>query len=365
MISKYTIYDTLIIGSGPGGLSTALGLGRQSRSCLVITHQRFRNDGIEASHAVLGHDHVHPQKIWARGREQIERYQNTSYAQAEIISAKREALPQWQGKQGFSITSRDGQVFYGKTLVLAMGVKDQLPDLDGYKENWPRNIYQCLFCDGWERRHGDKAILCTSSPGAIDFGMAAMALGQDRARDANGSSKVTLLANAPLAEKTLDEAAAKKLKGLKAQGVHIDQRRVLKLENAEPEREGVYAYFQDAKNGDVEKQFFSYIVHKPRTELNALPLIRGLGLETTSGPFGDYVKVTSPMQSTDAPGVFVAGDAGALMTHVTTAMANGVAAAGGVVHYLLDIEMEDALAESGVHKPLVEGSEDLQAGCRH
>lgn len=336
------LYDALIIGGGPGGLSVALGLGRQNRSCLVISHKRFRNDGIEASHAVLGHDHVHPQIILAQAREQIKRYDNTSYAEAEIVSAQRRKIAQWKDLGGFEVRSKDGRSWTGKTLVLATGARDVMPDLKGYRENWPRNIYQCLFCDGWERRSTEKAILGFPIFKLQDAKMASMALGQDATRNEDGSAKVTMLTNGPFDSDKVDPAIAQQMKAVMARGVKLDQRKVVKLEAAQPEKEGVYVYLKDDQES-IERVLFGFLVHKPETTVNAEHLIAQLGIETIPGMFGNVVKTQAMMQATNVSGVFAAGDSGNVMTHVTTAMSSGIGAAGGLVHYLNEKDDEDAL----------------------
>ncbi|KAK5095956.1 hypothetical protein LTS08_007838 [Lithohypha guttulata] len=346
-MSASKVYDSLIIGGGPGGLSVALGLGRQNRSCLVISHKHFRNDGIEASHAVLGHDHVHPQTILSRARDQIARYQNTSYALAEIISAQKVALPQWRGHEGFKIESREGETWYGKTLALATGVRDLFPSLEGYRENWPRNIYQCLFCDGWERRRSEKAVLCYPELKMQDVKMASMALGQDTTKNENGTAKVTILANGPYKSDKVDPALVKQLKAVMARGVKLDQRKVIRLEDTTKENEGLYVHLRDHETGEMEKVFFAFLVHKPNTQLNARNLIEQLGLEITPGMFGDIIETKPMMPATNVPGVYIAGDAGNVLTHVTTALSTGIGAAGGIVHYLNEKDDEDALESIG------------------
>ena len=336
----------------------ALGLGRQSRTCLVISHKQYRNDGIEASHAVLGHDHVHPQTILATARKQIERYGNTSYAEAEIVAVQKEKLESWKNHSGFTVTSSDGRTFTGKTLVLATGVRDIFPDFPGYASNWPRNIYQCLFCDGWERRESEKAILCYPEVGMHDAKTASMALGLDASRNADGSAKVTILTNGPWDETKADLALAKQVRAVQARGVNLDQRRVIKLENAESEgKDGVYVYLQ-AESGKVERVFFGFIFHKPSTELNAQHLVSQLGLETEPGMSGPVIKTQWPMYSATVNGVFVAGDSGNAMTHVTIAMTSGVGAAGGVTFYLNGVDDEDALAEIGKEEAVINGPDN-------
>lgn len=326
------LYDTLILGAGPAGLSTALGLGRQNRSCLVLSNQIFRNDGIHASHAVLGHDHVHPQEILAKARSQIARYNNTEYVQTEIITAEKVSLSGWSDRSGFMLKSKDGQSWTGKTLVLAAGVKDKFPEIEGFAENWPQNIYQCLFCDGWERRDKRKAVLTVNGVGMSDCAMASMSMGMSKDVEAG----TVILNNGPL---KAEEKVMEKLKRMKARGVVVDERKVVKLEDAAPEL-GVCVHFE--VDGKIEKELFGYLFHKPGTQLNAAGLIEQLGVETEPAMFGTIIKTAGIMPSTNVEGVFAAGDSGNALTHVTAAMLSGVGAAGGVVSYLNAADDEDA-----------------------
>ena len=68
------IYDSLILGADPAGLSAEIALARVKRTALVLSHQTFRNDVIKAMHAVLGYDGAHPADFRGIAREQIEKY---------------------------------------------------------------------------------------------------------------------------------------------------------------------------------------------------------------------------------------------------------------------------------------------------
>lgn len=342
-MSPSKIYDVLIIGAGPAGLSAALGLGRIRRSCIVFSNGSFRNDGIEASHAVLGHDHIHPQEIWAKGREQIKRYDNTTFEQANIVKAEKKALQEFKNRTGFIVTDDRGRSWTGRTIVIATGVKDVYPELPGYAENWPRNIYQCPFCDGYERRHSQKGILCVPTVHPMTAKIVMMFLNMDRSKNADGSSKVTILTNGD-PNPNNDEAIAKALLSCKAAGCKIDQRKITKLVNTEGQSEGVDVYLQD-ESGKEEAVHFGFLYHKPPTAVRCSDLIEQLGLETSPGMFGETLKVTPPFQNTNVPGVFAAGDVGTYMTHVTVAMETGVAASAGIAHCLNDEDEEDLLEE--------------------
>ena len=134
------IYDALILGAGPAGLSAALGLARIKRTAVVISHHTFRNNGIKAMHAVLGFDGAHPAEFRRIGREQIEKYgDGIEFAQGEAIKVRKACLE--DAYQGFEIEEKGGEVWRGRKLVLAMGARDVFPDIEGYAENWPDNMY--------------------------------------------------------------------------------------------------------------------------------------------------------------------------------------------------------------------------------
>ena len=133
------IYDALILGAGPAGLSVALGLARVKRTALVLSHQKFRNDGIKAMHTVLGFDGAHPAEYRRIGREQIEKYgDGVDFAEGEAIKVRKASFE--DDDQGFEIEEKGGEVRRGRKMVLAMGAKDAFPDIEGYAENWPDNM---------------------------------------------------------------------------------------------------------------------------------------------------------------------------------------------------------------------------------
>ena len=129
------IYDTLILGGGPAGLSTALGLARQLYSVVVFDSQQYRNDPADRMHNVLSWDHKPPSDFRASARANIlSRYDTVTIQSVKIDSIVKT-------KEGnFETTDRNGGKTVGKTVVLAMGVADQMLDISGFKELWGRSM---------------------------------------------------------------------------------------------------------------------------------------------------------------------------------------------------------------------------------
>jgi len=142
-----TIYDALIIGAGPAGLSAALGLCRVHRTKVVFTRPLdagFRNEGAEEMHNVLSRDCTPPAEFRRISKDQIMKYGTTEFIEAEITSLKRIELnetDQVSPPSYFEALGRDGHKWHGRKIVLATGSVEILPtDIPGYKENWPQNV---------------------------------------------------------------------------------------------------------------------------------------------------------------------------------------------------------------------------------
>ena len=129
------IYDTLILGGGPAGLSTALGLARQLYSVVVFDSQQYRNDPADRMHNVLSWDHKPPSDFRASTRANIlSRYDTVTIRSVKIDSIVKT-------KQGcFEATDCNGGKTVGKTVVLAMGVTDQMLDISGFEKLWGRSM---------------------------------------------------------------------------------------------------------------------------------------------------------------------------------------------------------------------------------
>jgi thioredoxin reductase len=140
------LYDVLIIGSGPAGLSAALACGRQFRQTLVLsasTTQPFRNTAADHMHNVLGFDHVPPEEFRRTAKGQmVARY--ADYVgfddQAEVVAVEKveEAI---EGHQGvFKVRDIEGRQWMGRKLVLATGSRDVFPDIKGFDEVWGSGV---------------------------------------------------------------------------------------------------------------------------------------------------------------------------------------------------------------------------------
>src|SRR3954466_10844119 len=82
------MYDVVIVGAGPAGLSAALMLGRSRRRVLVCDTGRPRNAASRAMHGFLTRDGVSPREFLRIAREQIARYDTVELRDVEVTAAE-------------------------------------------------------------------------------------------------------------------------------------------------------------------------------------------------------------------------------------------------------------------------------------
>jgi len=298
------IFDVLIVGGGPAGLSCALALARLVHSNVLFNSGVYRNALSHHMYTLPTWDHKDPADFRAATRRDI----STRYSTTRFEEVKIESIESVE-KGLFMATDARGTEWLGKKVVLATGVTDVFPDICGYDECWVKGIFHCLFCHGYESRGSESAGVL-----AVDDLAKPMAL-LPGARQSNQLARnVTIYTNnnPALASSTiaaLDQSPT----------LHVDDRRIKKLAKG-PKDSEVIVQFEDGSE-KVE----GFIYHKPVSKLNG-PWAEQLGLEITVT--GDY-KVSYPFNETNVHGVFAAGDCGTPMKAVASAVTAGGAAGAG------------------------------------
>lgn len=138
-------YDVIVIGGGAAGLSAALVLSRARRRVLVVDSAAPRNAPASHMHGFLSRDGLPPSDLLTIGRDEIARYGG------EIVSGAVVDL-QACGTTGFHVSLGDGSRIRTRRLLLATGLRDELPDLPGLADRWARDVLHCPYCHGYEVR---------------------------------------------------------------------------------------------------------------------------------------------------------------------------------------------------------------------
>ncbi|MGP9694267.1 NAD(P)/FAD-dependent oxidoreductase [Brachybacterium sp. AOP25-B2-12] len=174
-------YDTVVIGGGTAGLSAALLLGRARRRVLVIDAGRPRNRFAAHMHGALGLDGMPPLELLARGRAELEHY-DVEVVTGEVASIREvtrglavrrekdigngdgneDGHGHGHGHGNVDGDDGEGNVVYTRSVLVASGIEDHLPGIDGLDALWGGDVFACPYCHGWEVRGRRLGVLATS-----------------------------------------------------------------------------------------------------------------------------------------------------------------------------------------------------------
>lgn len=286
-----------VIGGSYAGLSAALQLARARRDVTVVDaglrRNRFVDEAGGTSHGFLSRDGVAPGAIAAEARRQLLRYPTVRW----LDGIAEEATPGDDGH--FSFRVGEERVVAAR-LVLAIGVRDELPAVEGLAERWGRSIFHCPYCHGYELEAGPIGIIASSEVAhhhAImlpDWGTPTLFL--------NDSYRPTD-----------DDIAA-----FTRRGTTVESASIVRIEGV-----------ADVVLADGRTLSMNGLFAQPRTHI-ASHIAVDLGCALVEGPMGMFIQVDA-MQQTSVPNVFACGDAARAAGNVAMAVSDG-AMAGVAAH---------------------------------
>jgi thioredoxin reductase len=154
-------YDVVVIGGGAAGLSAALVLSRARRRVLVVDSGTPRNAPAAHMHGFLSRDGFPPAALLASGRDEV-----TGYGGEIVDAAVSDVVPVADG--GFEVVMAGDRRVSARRLLVATGLRDELPDIPGLRDRWARDVLHCPYCHGWEVRDRPLGVL-VGSPDAVQY----------------------------------------------------------------------------------------------------------------------------------------------------------------------------------------------------
>lgn len=330
MTEKYAV---VVIGGGAAGLSAALVLGRARHRTLVVDAGEPRNAPAAHMQGFLTRDGMPPAEFLALGREEIARYgvelvrdrvvevtrgEDLTGVQGEGFTAAQGEDLTWAQGEGFTVVLAGGRTVRARRLVVATGLKDELPAVAGVAERFGRDVLHCPFCHGWEVRDQPFGVLA-SSPASVHQALMVSQWSKD----------VRFFLHTVAEEELSDED----LRRLAAAGVEVVPGEVAGLVVEDDRLTGV-------RLADGTDHARSVLFLAPR----AVPqtgLLEALGAELHDTPFGAY-PVVDATGLTTVPGVWAAGNAIGFAEQVVHAASGGYRAASAIVGDLLMTDLDAA-----------------------
>jgi len=334
------LYECIIIGGGIAGLQAAIQLGRYGRRILVIDRGDGRSALCRSYHNVLGYpDGVSGEELRRIGREQAGKFG------AEIIAGDVVAVKSFGdgggsdsvrgggdggnadgGAGGFRVECREGTSYEARTLLLATGVMDRIPDLPGLIPCLGLTVYICPDCDGYEIKNKPALVLGSGDTGAH------MAL------TLQYFTSQLIYVNHEYDRKPVDESLADELV---KKGIRMVMKSIRDVIHEGRPEEGRFAgvTLKDGSVLEAERAFIAFGGNEVRSDVAKM-----LGAERLENK---HIVTEPRSKMTSVPGVWAAGDVAVHSEQMTIAMGEGQQAAIWIHKWLLREEKEGTCVCNG------------------
>jgi thioredoxin reductase len=246
-------------------------------------------------HGFLSRDGAPPASLLQEGRAELARYG------VEVITGRVDRID-----AGFSVRLADGAVLAARRVLVATGLRDQLPGIPGLRERWASDVLHCPYCHGYEVKDRPIGVLGTH-PAAVHH---ALLLRQ-------WSDDVVFMPH------TLDLADDDRER-ITARGIEIVDGEIAQLVVADDQLRGV-----EMADGQVVPRSVVFVFPHmvPLDEL-----LTGLGCDTDER---GWVTIDATGR-TSVPGVWAVGNVVDPRAQVVTAAGQGSVAAIAINHDLLE-----------------------------
>lgn len=290
MMTENRQFDVIIVGGSYSGLAAGMALGRALRQVLIIDSGKPCNRQTPHSHNFVTQDGKTPGEIASLARQQVGKYSSVEFSNGLAVKGTKT-------ERVFEILTASGETFSAKKLIFATGIKDIMPDIEGYAACWGISVLHCPYCHGYEVRNERTGIL-----GNGDYGFEFSKL------ISNWTKDLTLYTNG---KSTLSAEQTDKLKN---HNIQISETEIEKLEHTDGYIQNII--FKDGGKSSAKAVYAHSLFEQHCT------IPENLGCELTDE---GYIK-TDPMQKTSIHGIYACGDAATRLRTVANSVSMGTTA---------------------------------------
>ncbi len=294
-------YDIVVIGGSFAGLAAALALARSRRKVLVIDDGKPCNEQVSHAHNLLAHDGQSPDGIRRQASLQLKNYPEvyTHHGTAEKIEKEQE---------GFRVTCTADN-YFGKKILLATGLYDQLPSLAGLRSCWGKSVYSCPYCDAYEIKDQFLGVLGNGNE-AFEMCLLLYNWSQNLCIFSNGTARFT----------------NKQRRLLEMRSIRLVEDRLSHAEQINGQLKGLVS-------GRGVFHAIGHLFLKPKSVQKG-----DLHLQLNCQLKGKLLKVDKFLE-TSIPGVYAAGDNCSVYRAISVAIANGTRVGSFINRKLLAAEL--------------------------
>lgn len=282
------MYDLIIIGAGPAGISASLYAKRANLNVLVLYHGKSNLESASQIDNYYGFkEGISGKELYNNGIEQAKRI-GVEIKEEEVIN-----IEQMPGKK-FNITTTTNS-YEANAIILSTGNKKVRPNIEGINEFDGKGISYCAICDGFFYRNKNVVVI-----GNGNFAV-------NEARElAHVANKVVILTNGLEEPKQNEfEVITKKIKRItgdtKVNSIEFEDGESLDLD-------GIFVALGEAGGSDFAKKMGIIMI-------------------------GDNIKVNENMQ-TNIPGVYACGNLTGGLLQIAKAVYEGAQAGLDAVKFL-------------------------------
>ncbi|GAB2468739.1 thioredoxin reductase [Hymenobacter qilianensis] len=244
-----------------------------------------------------------PAQLLALAKAQVLAYPTVTFLESFVTSLA-------QNESGFIVQTAEQVAFLARRVLLATGVKDLMPPIEGFGECWGKSVLHCPYCHGYEVHSQPLGLL-----GNGDAGYELVRLIQ------NWSKDLTLFTNGP---STLNEEQRQQVQQL---GIPIMEAPIARIEHQNGLMQAIH--LQDGSRVPLTA-VFARVPFRQHSDL-----AEQLGCELTA----TGLIAVAEFGQTSVPGVYAAGDNSSPMRQLTMASASGVKAGSWINRELIDEDL--------------------------
>lgn len=282
-----TDYDVIIIGGSYSGLAAAMALGRALKQVLIIDSGKPCNRQTPHSHNFITQDGETPSAIATLAKQQVEKYDTVKFFNGLALKGTKT-------EYGFEIQTDGEEIFNAKKIIFATGIKDNMPDIDGFEACWGISVIHCPYCHGYEVRNEKTGIIGNGEYG-YEFATLISNWTKDLTLFTNGISTLTT------------EQTSK----LERHHLNIVEKEIEKLEHVDGHLKNII--FKDGTKANLKATY----ARSPFEQ--HCPIPEAMGCELTDD---GYLKIDH-LHKTTITGLFACGDNVTRIRTVANAVAMG------------------------------------------